>query len=754
MITSLLFGSLLISLACVVPTAQAQDVLFDQVNLPVRDGEAVAGIKLGKAAGSRQIVEVTYKGSAGDVRRALVGVEEKEAQELFDPYHGIPGAWQPELTQLQYKDKVIILLFTFEPDALRGSRAATAGAWVTDGTLAGTRLLFRGGSSSHRPFIVRDSLAVFRDGCELTFFNLNTPGSSSVSRICGTFAEPQGYGNLATTLADGRVVFSARPQDYFFGLGAIYVTDGTSAGTRVLFSSYILESEIPLKSADVNEPSPFRVFQTGHLFVTDGTDVGTHKIEGRIDAGVQLGSTLIYTKSTPEYGLELWSMNLATLESTLVKDILPGPQSSIRWSGFATFNRCNDKVFFIANDGQTGEELWVSDGTPAGTRLTRELIPGPADGIGESPFFDDNNILNKSRWGERDTSCGTNLLFCSQPRADEWSQLNDGAWLSDGTSDGTFRLSPILYYSDELVNEAGVLTFLSPAVFSTGSQSFYQTYLNLFDPSLGPTSSAFLAVKASNQEPVPGGVRLAKSGDSYYMTAYPSGPARHPSLPDNATQLLVASRPLCSNEDFKPVPGQCGCGVEELPTDSNGTIAGSNLETDGSAVCLTSLGPIFVPSAFQGDLTARLQQGGGRPDSLQLTIPPSILNALQVVVTAPSVDGAVSAQGEKEVYAKNKRPFKPQNVVSLVVIDENGQVLRRLAVRRTTNSRFTVRLGRRLRSTQKLGFYYAVAVKDDARYALQTPYKRTGVVKLTRAGSRLSRGSPGAGGSLTPRSLG
>jgi ELWxxDGT repeat protein len=38
------------------------------------------------------------------------------------------------------------------------------------------------------------------------------------------------------------------------------------------------------------------------------------------------------------------------------------------------------RLLFSADDGTRGPELWVSDGTPRGTRLLQELVPGPVGG--------------------------------------------------------------------------------------------------------------------------------------------------------------------------------------------------------------------------------------------------------------------------------------------------------------------------------------------------------------------------------------
>ncbi len=47
----------------------------------------------------------------------------------------------------------------------------------------------------------------------------------------------------------------------------------------------------------------------------------------------------------------------------LVKDIFPGPESSNSYE----FIIANDIIYFIADDGIVGIELWRSDGTETGT---------------------------------------------------------------------------------------------------------------------------------------------------------------------------------------------------------------------------------------------------------------------------------------------------------------------------------------------------------------------------------------------------
>src|SRR5262249_57802295 len=61
------------------------------------------------------------------------------------------------------------------------------------------------------------------------------------------------------------------------------------------------------------------------------------------------------------------------LSATLVKDINPAIVGSVPTSLTAV----GGLVFFAASTPETGNELWVSDGTPEGT-VVLDIIPGPA----------------------------------------------------------------------------------------------------------------------------------------------------------------------------------------------------------------------------------------------------------------------------------------------------------------------------------------------------------------------------------------
>src|SRR5262249_43822488 len=52
------------------------------------------------------------------------------------------------------------------------------------------------------------------------------------------------------------------------------------------------------------------------------------------------------------------------------------------------FANLGGTLFFVANDGSDGRELWRSDGTPAGTVLVKDLFPGlPGSGPSDLTVF-------------------------------------------------------------------------------------------------------------------------------------------------------------------------------------------------------------------------------------------------------------------------------------------------------------------------------------------------------------------------------
>ena len=79
-------------------------------------------------------------------------------------------------------------------------------------------------------------------------------------------------------------------------------------------------------------------------------------------------------------GRELFETDGTLAGTTLVKDINPGGGSSYPTVGYGAgldqFAVLGGKLYFGANDGTNGHQLWTTDGTSARTTIVDEINPG------------------------------------------------------------------------------------------------------------------------------------------------------------------------------------------------------------------------------------------------------------------------------------------------------------------------------------------------------------------------------------------
>src|SRR4030095_1340635 len=96
-------------------------------------------------------------------------------------------------------------------------------------------------------------------------------------------------------------------------------------------------------------------------------------------------NALYFRAYQPQTGMELWKF--AGVSARRAADIAPGPGFSPYYSsrpqGLTVFGQ---KLFFSADDGVKGREVWTYDGVKA-TRLT-DLIPGAVDAEPFTGTFD------------------------------------------------------------------------------------------------------------------------------------------------------------------------------------------------------------------------------------------------------------------------------------------------------------------------------------------------------------------------------
>src|SRR5262249_38398778 len=88
---------------------------------------------------------------------------------------------------------------------------------------------------------------------------------------------------------------------------------------------------------------------------------------------LDVNGTVFFNANDGSHGQELWTSNGAAAGTNVVKDINDATLSS-RPNPFIEFNGV---AYFAAEEGVHGVELWKTNGTVAGTALVADLNPGP-----------------------------------------------------------------------------------------------------------------------------------------------------------------------------------------------------------------------------------------------------------------------------------------------------------------------------------------------------------------------------------------
>jgi ELWxxDGT repeat protein len=107
---------------------------------------------------------------------------------------------------------------------------------------------------------------------------------------------------------------------------------------------------------------------------------------------VDFKGMLVFAADHPAFGEELWSSKGNASNTRLVKDIDPGPLVSNPMELTETGSSAPDKqslakkwIYFVPKTVKYGEEAWKTKGTASSTRLVKDIVPGP-DSSGAEDF--------------------------------------------------------------------------------------------------------------------------------------------------------------------------------------------------------------------------------------------------------------------------------------------------------------------------------------------------------------------------------
>jgi len=180
---------------------------------------------------------------------------------------------------------------------------------------------------------------------------------------------------------------------------------------------------------------------------------------------------------------ELYTIDYSTYSENLVKNINPsGSFLGMMGASWEQFIQHNNRAFFVANDGSTGFEPWVTDGTPAGTYMLLDINPGSTNGpdcIMESGFaikkagnylffVADEGINGKEPWVINNALTGINETELTKANIHAYpnpfsNELKVNYTLANNNNEATFQIiepaSGRVMMNEKVNENKGVLKF-------------------------------------------------------------------------------------------------------------------------------------------------------------------------------------------------------------------------------------------------------------------------------------------------------
>jgi ELWxxDGT repeat protein len=151
-------------------------------------------------------------------------------------------------------------------------------------------------------------------------------------------------------------------------------------GAASLGGNWVLETNAgAIEVAGVNAPNYNHLLTAAAVaFQTTGsTPISLTYVNG----------TLYFSADDGVNGKELWKSDGTTTGTVMVKDI------STSISYLASLTNVNGTLYFSANDGVNGQELWKSDGTTTGTVMVKDIRTGTS---GSTPSLLTKDIVKNN----------------------------------------------------------------------------------------------------------------------------------------------------------------------------------------------------------------------------------------------------------------------------------------------------------------------------------------------------------------------
>ena len=354
---------------------------------------------------------VQYKGdlyftdssSAGREIYKLSGVDGAISL-LKDINPGIPNAFDKNSANFQISNG---LLYFVADDGTSGKEL-----WVSNGTSSGTKLLkdisVGNASTSFSQFITLGNQLIFTVVTATYSMDLWKTDGTNTSLIHSFNVDYSAFGAFGLMVFNKKIYFAGT--DVVHGT-ELWSTDGNSAS--------MVADIFPGSSSGIPNSSTPQLFNS-----------------------VFINGKFLFT-AISDKGAELWSSDGTTANTQMIKDINSGAEGSdpilfpvinfskvLEGAGIFDFydrgTLFNGSIFFAADDGTNGKQLWKTDGTLAGTKMV-QAIGAPSYGVGDTYFYTKTGLY----FSANDGTNGTEPWFTNGTTANMVQDINAGAGSSD-----------------------------------------------------------------------------------------------------------------------------------------------------------------------------------------------------------------------------------------------------------------------------------------------------------------------------------
>ncbi len=247
----------------------------------------------------------------------------------------------------------------------------------------------------------------------------------------------------------------------------------TNVGGTLFFRAYTYESGYELWKSDGTS--------TGTVLVKD---INTNSsVTGTTDSSfptnfTALNNKLFFSAYNPSSGYELWTSDGTANGTVLVKDIYSGTNGTTPNSAYPSqFKAFGGKLYFQANS-TSGVELWQTDGTSTGTTLAKDIWSGTNGSAplyltpsGDRLFFSaDDGVLGRELWSVGDP-VGTLSFSTSTATVAEGSSVIVSVKLTTGGDPLASALTVSIVPTSSTATSADYTLSATSVTFPAGSTS-------------------------------------------------------------------------------------------------------------------------------------------------------------------------------------------------------------------------------------------------------------------------------------------